>query len=45
MNNICKNCCEIIEWGENQKMYNKTGNPEYDYTCPCEYCALNNIGY
>lgn len=43
--NICKLCTQIKEWKEDQDKYYKTNNEEYDYSCPCDYCSLNNIGY
>jgi len=43
--NICKLCTLKKEWSDDQDKYDETGNPEYDYTCPCEYCQLNEIGY
>ena len=45
MNNICKNCSQIKQWLEDQKKYYETNNEEYDYSSPCYYCTLNNIGY
>lgn len=43
MNDICKTCSAIKIWQEDMK---KSEDEEIDYepTCPCCYCALNQIG-